>query len=660
MRVVEPKAKAGRRKSKAASSAPPVRRHVPAAPTQTPRTASPYRVTPLRMGRPGQASEREAERLADHAVAAGRDSHRPLAAASRAEAGGPEAPAIVERAMTRPGASLDPATRAFMETRFGRDLATVRIHDDGLASESARAIKARAYSVGQNIAFDAGQYAPHQPEGRWLLAHELAHTLQPGAASVVQRYESYEHVHIGDAAPGDKGKRILLECHELDFPAKERKKPFDEWPELWRNRYIGYTHEQRLALQLGLTYGEIVALVGDLYASFEDLTKAPLKEVMDLIPLIRSEKTTTAEFQAATAGRYGDLALKNVSHFSGVPTQKNKDVWKKERGVEIDSNMGVWREQHRAAIAYARQGLADLAWGTNAGADHFLSDAFSGGHIRTPRADLIGGGVTGKAKDVRSKVLHDLDSAYGVEVTNALGHKWLAFGDNYLDPDAKDPKYAAGRVMVLKAIELSKKDIADALAKGKAYPDPSTIKGFAAEQLVPHAVDPAKDRGTGRTPTYQLLGDRGHRRVPDDYTAMEDKITIKEGPNAIKEKLLTEDDLIIDWIGSIPTAALGRIGVYEKIRMLNVLASGSIGLLDLGAIEKILGSVPSKQEMTIIKGDFPDAWIISPYAQQRIQEALDRFEPKNYAPEKPDRSPTFSRPPKKPPWPPEKPSWPPR
>ncbi|HYJ30700.1 MAG TPA: DUF4157 domain-containing protein [Allosphingosinicella sp.] len=616
--------------------------------------------SPLTIGRSGLHSEREARQIADQAVSGG--ASPPVPVTGRAEGDGEQAPPIVDRVLGREGHPLEQGARRLMEAGLGADLGGVRIHDDGLAAESARAVGARAYAVGETIVFGAGEYAPHEPKGRWLLAHELAHTLQPGAESVVQRYESFEHVFIGDTAPGDGGKRILLKCHEFDFPAKERTKPFDEWPKLWRERYIGYKHEQRLALQLGLTYGEIVALVGDLYASFEDLTNAPLKEVMDLIPLIRGEKTTTAEFQAATAGRYGDLAVKNVSHFSGVPTQKNKDVWKKKRGVGISSNMEVWGEQHRAAIAYARQGLADLAWGTNAGADHFLSDAFSAGHIRTPRADLIGGGLTGKAKDVKSKVLHDLDNAYGVEVVNARGEKWLAFGDNYLDPDDKDPKYAAGRMMVLRAIALSKQDIADALAMGKAYPDPSTITGFEAEQLVPHAVNPAKDRWTGRPPETNPFVDEGPAwKMDTDYSTMESQITSKEGPNAIKEKLLTEDNLIIDWISSIPMNALARINVFEKIRMLNILVSGSIDPFDMAAIEKILGSVPSEFEMKIISTEFPDAWIVNVDAKKRIREALDRFAPKNYPPEKPDRSSLpFSRPPRTSVLPHETPSWPPR
>jgi hypothetical protein len=65
-----------------------------------------------------------------------------------------------------------------MEPFFGHDFSRVRIHSDPPAEVSADAVEARAYTVGQNIVFGAGQYAPGTARGRRLLAHELAHTLQ--------------------------------------------------------------------------------------------------------------------------------------------------------------------------------------------------------------------------------------------------------------------------------------------------------------------------------------------------------------------------------------------------------------------------------------------------------------------------------------------------
>jgi Domain of unknown function (DUF4157) len=85
---------------------------------------------------------------------------------------------IVREVLNYPGQPLDPETRTFMKSRFGYDFSNVRVHADSEAAESAKAINASAYTIGQDIVFGTGQYAPHSTEGRKLLAHELTHTLQ--------------------------------------------------------------------------------------------------------------------------------------------------------------------------------------------------------------------------------------------------------------------------------------------------------------------------------------------------------------------------------------------------------------------------------------------------------------------------------------------------
>lgn len=65
-----------------------------------------------------------------------------------------------------------------MESRFGHDFGSVRVHTDDHAAQSARAVNALAYTVGQDIVFDEGRYQPATPGGQRLLAHELAHTVQ--------------------------------------------------------------------------------------------------------------------------------------------------------------------------------------------------------------------------------------------------------------------------------------------------------------------------------------------------------------------------------------------------------------------------------------------------------------------------------------------------
>lgn len=96
-----------------------------------------------------------------------------------------EAPPIVHQVLRSPGQQLDAATRAFFEPRFGADFSHVRVHTDERAADSARGVAALAYTVGSQIAFDSGHYAPHSEGGRRLLAHELAHVVQQTGESGV-------------------------------------------------------------------------------------------------------------------------------------------------------------------------------------------------------------------------------------------------------------------------------------------------------------------------------------------------------------------------------------------------------------------------------------------------------------------------------------------
>jgi len=94
------------------------------------------------------------------------------------------APESVYDVLESDGQSLDSGTRAFMEPRFGHDFGLVRIHADGRAAGSASDIEARAYTLGNDIVFGIGEYAPATSEGQHLLAHELTHVVQQRAFTV--------------------------------------------------------------------------------------------------------------------------------------------------------------------------------------------------------------------------------------------------------------------------------------------------------------------------------------------------------------------------------------------------------------------------------------------------------------------------------------------
>jgi outer membrane protein OmpA-like peptidoglycan-associated protein len=91
-------------------------------------------------------------------------------------------PPIVHEVLHSPGQPLDTATRAFMEPRFGYDFSRIRIHTSGRAAETAQMVNARAFTINRDIFFGQGEYQPDSNQGRRLIAHELTHVMQQGAA----------------------------------------------------------------------------------------------------------------------------------------------------------------------------------------------------------------------------------------------------------------------------------------------------------------------------------------------------------------------------------------------------------------------------------------------------------------------------------------------
>ena len=189
---------------------PQIQRRICACGGMCPRCRAPS--TGLRIGESGGRLEREADAIADRvmhgaappervqsatadvqrkstAAPASTAAPSPTTLAAPSSSSGAFAPGSTQRVLDSAGQALDPATREFFETRFDATFAGVRLHTDQTAAESARAVGARAYTVGSHIVFGAGQFAPETASGRHLLAHELTHVLQQADATqpVLQR-----------------------------------------------------------------------------------------------------------------------------------------------------------------------------------------------------------------------------------------------------------------------------------------------------------------------------------------------------------------------------------------------------------------------------------------------------------------------------------------
>lgn len=162
-------------------------------------------------------------------------------AADGSFAAGPELAARIQR-LSAGGSPLPEHVRTDMEQRFGADFGDVRVHHDAEAAALSRDLRAHAFTRGQHIAFAPGKFDPGSAAGRWLLAHELTHTIQqtggvrrkadapdirarPDGDLVVQRHSTHEHYLLGTMKPDELASLPFLRAEVLKpKPKKEIKK----------------------------------------------------------------------------------------------------------------------------------------------------------------------------------------------------------------------------------------------------------------------------------------------------------------------------------------------------------------------------------------------------------------------------------------------------
>jgi hypothetical protein len=193
----------------------------------------------LKLGALDDPLEHEAERVAEQVMRMPEAAEKPKDAQGKLTAGDfPErastpsaVPLVVHEVLGSPGQPLDSAARAFFEPRFGHDFSRIRVHTDARAAESARAVGARAYTVGHQIVFGSGQYGSTAGEHARLMAHELAHVTQQGAspsAKVLRRQPQQSTVHVGkdvkELPQGAGGSGAII----YEYTARAMREPADK------------------------------------------------------------------------------------------------------------------------------------------------------------------------------------------------------------------------------------------------------------------------------------------------------------------------------------------------------------------------------------------------------------------------------------------------
>jgi hypothetical protein len=246
--------------------------------TALPLTPAPLIQTKLTIGAADDPLEAEADRVAEHVLAV--PSHScvngtppRIQRVSGQSARQVEAvPASVDRVLAGPGRSLDPALRQDMEQRFGHDFSKVRVHSGAFAEQSAREVSANAYTVGHNIVFGAGRFAPETHAGRRLLAHELTHILQqnaptgdgaPGEGPPLMRQVAYPGADI--PVPPLDYKRIADQIHQaIAGPGTDEEAVYRALQKLDRDR-AAIDELKRVYLQ-----NYKMTLLDDIYDDFSD------------------------------------------------------------------------------------------------------------------------------------------------------------------------------------------------------------------------------------------------------------------------------------------------------------------------------------------------------------------------------------------------------
>ncbi len=298
----------------------------------------------------------------------------------------------------RQGQALAPETRSQLEPGFGHSFADVRVFSDLESNRQAQGLEARAFTVGQGIHFAANEYAPQTRDGQALLAHELSHVVQnkndsgaqaktgvsqghdaseleasraseqvlagqtaqiqsvPGAA--IQRFGSLEHMLLGEMGSGGKQSDINYGT--------------DDHPEF-------------------LSYGEMVALAGDHFKSIEQMRGLTTTQAgRDEIRYARwksmgkdmglPKPKVDPEIEKKVENDYLTLAADNFSHFSAGGTARNDYQTYHLQALGEAFEAGKHNDPKKFMQATT----------TEAFGNHYLTDMFSAGHVRTERITIKG------------------------------------------------------------------------------------------------------------------------------------------------------------------------------------------------------------------------------------------------------------------------------
>ena len=444
-----------------------------------------------------------------------------------------------------PSSSLPYA--ATIERAFGRhNVASIQAHQGAEAAASAQAMGAQAYATGNHIVLGASAELH-------TIAHEAAHVVQQrggvqlkgGVGAAGDQYERHAN-QVADAVVAGRSAEGLLDSYaggggggptavqrfgrdeHADIPTKHLialyaylrtpegaqwakdhgyKSPEDlirrmeadpvvradnEPVKPGENKHVAKLHGE----QTDFTYGEVTAMMGDLFGHWESLYNANEEQREHLMG-----EDTTVSNEKYTKGEYLKLAAKNDSHFAG-------------------KNQEAWLDHHNQAIQLAMKSGSDemifeQALFIDAAGAHFLTDAFSAGHqfekakifnavlidvrkhfIETDNKQMqayvaiAGAADPGNIANLVIKAIHDKMNLEGFDVVNGKGMKWKTFGDDNLEKSPETQRIAALAVFESRQQVISARN-------AKTPPEVKEVQDFFPTNAT---IDKANDYALGLIP----------------------------------------------------------------------------------------------------------------------------------------------------------------
>lgn len=245
------------------------------------------------------------------------------------QAGDTGAADVVRDVVSSPGTAMDEPVQREMESKMGEDFSDVRVHTGMKAAAAADSIDARAFTVGNHVAFNSGEYQPNTESGKQVLAHELTHVRQQTAGDVSMLPAADAELEIDPDPKLEREAEETADRVTADDSRTVRRMGTD-------------VHVQRLPdgdqegattvdshSGTGATYAGLIQRQGMGQTTSEDLENIPnAEEIQDVVAAIEEEDWQTAlkEFMDTEAGE----KLKKKAEEKGEDLKETgKELWEK-------------------------------------------------------------------------------------------------------------------------------------------------------------------------------------------------------------------------------------------------------------------------------------------------------------------------------------------